>query len=335
MALCLGMGTCLTHAQNKLKVTYNEHERNYTLIDEEVEFETLDPMVLDLLAPVEHQRAVETRVNQNYHLEHTYEWVSTTYQKDYSSMPSKIVNTHNMFYIYGDNNELLDSGEQDEEAIADGNEIAAFISQEGYHPGMPNFSRPTYESLLYLYDNGFAIDSTENNVLLITDPDGRKMLFNYSENYVYEEYEDEFNEERSLNKYEFVPSIGFLLSRSIHHSIDKELDAKVTFVKDITYSDYLIHDFAGILQGTQTVQNENIRLFPVPIQENLNVELINLPNDQIQSIYIRDFQGQIVQTIVGNNMSHQVIQLQGVPQGLVTIEVVTQGGVFSRQSVRY
>ncbi len=332
--LFVGVASTQVGAQNKLKVNYNEYERQYVIIKDEVEIGDLNEMILDQLAPVQHWRKVETRINQNYQLEHTYEWDSTTYAKSYSEMPKKLVITPVNFSVFDAENTLLDT-DSFEEAYIDGiNELASAIADYGYHPGMPNFSRWSYEMLLEMASEGIAIDSSNANQIKLTMTDGRVVVYDYAHSYIHETFEDEFQRFENLKMFMYQEGVGFLPSRDISHSIDKELDSNVTFVVDRTFSDYVISDFAGILQSTNTIQNDHVRLYPVPIQEHLNVELINLPNDVIRGVTVRDFQGNAILNISGNDLPHQVLSTAGFPTGLIHIEVTTNGGVYTRQSFK-
>jgi hypothetical protein len=321
-------------AQNKLKVNYKEHLHEYALVRDSVSFEDLSEMVIDLLAPVQHWRSIESRVNSNYQMEFTYLWDSTTYSKSYGQLPKKIEMSAAGFSVYGEDNTLLDSDAFDEDHEESQDLIAAFISDFGYHPGLPDFPRFSYDQLLNFASDGFTIDSSVANQLTLIDPLGKQTTYDYSQTYVFEVYEDESKRLENLQFYDFQEGIGFLPSRDIKYLIDKTLDSNVTFVEERYYYDYQIFDYTGILSTTNTIQNEHIRLYPVPIQENLNVELINMPNDVIRSITVRDFQGNPVLTIPGNDGTHQVIQSNSFPSGLMHIEVTTNGGLYTRQSFK-
>lgn len=335
LALLLGgVATTGVLAQNKLKVAYKEHEHQYALVKEGVDLEDVNEMTLDLISPLQNWRSIETRVNLNYQLEYTYVLDSTTYQKSYSQLPKRIDFFPAGFSIYDAENTLLESDTLGAASEAAAGELAVAIAEYGYHPGLPNFSRISLETLLQLSGEGYLIDTSQANQLSLTDPLGRQTIYDYSLGYIYDLFEDAFQKHENLKMYEYVNGVGFLPYRDITHTVDKELDTNVTFVNDRVFSDFQITDFAGILQSTNTIQNEHIRLYPVPIQENLNLELINMPNDVIRSITIRDFQGNPVLTILGNDAANQVLPTYNFPSGLLHIEVTTNGGLYTRQSFK-
>lgn len=335
MALLLGgVVSTAVEAQNKMKINYNEHERQYVIVKDQVEFTELNELVLDILEPVEHWRSVETRVNLDYLLEHTYVWDSTTYNKSYSTMPKKLEMSAYGFSAFDAENTLLDTDSFAETYIEGLEALASTIADYGYHPGLPNFSRFPLELLLEMASEGIAIDSSNGNQLKLTYPDGREVVYDYSQTYIHETFEDEFQRFESLKLYMYQEGIGYLPYRDITNTIDKELDSNVTIVVDRTFSNYSISDYASIMPTTNTIQNEHVRLYPVPIQENLNIELVNLPNDVIRSITVRDFQGNPVLTLSGNDLPHQVVPTNAFPSGLMHIEVTTNGGVYTRQSFK-
>jgi hypothetical protein len=334
LALTLGIGLHLT-AQNKFQYSYKEYERTFALVNPEMAPEDLSFLVWERLTPYEYWRTIEERINMDYQIERTVLLDSTTFSKSYLELPAKMEFGHYIYAAYDKNDDLVFQDSVMEQTLETSQNLAAQIAGEGYHPGLPDFARPGNEVLDNLALAGFLIDASDPDELVIKDPSGFTTIYNFVETSIHTILETPDAQIEVATFYDFFPGIGFLPVLQKKASREWELDSNVTFFSETVYTDHEVTDYVGILKPSQTVQNNHLRLFPVPMQTELTIELINLPNDEIRGIIIRDFQGNPIQTIAGNLQTSQTINLQGVPSGFITIEVSTMGGAQSRLSLKH
>jgi hypothetical protein len=334
LALTLGFGLHLT-AQNKFQYSYKEYERTFTWVNPEVQPTDLSFLVWERLAPQEYWRTVEERINMDYQREQTILLDSTTFSKSYFELPAKIEFGHYIYTAYDKNNNLVFQDSVLPQTLETSQDLAAQIAGAGYHPGLSDFVRPSNEVLGELTLAGFSVNASDPDELVIKDPGGLTTIYNFAETSIHTILETPDAKIEVATFYDFFQGIGFLPVLQQKASREYELDSNVIFYSEIVYTEHEVTDYVGILKPSQTVQNNHLRLFPVPMQTELTIELINLPNDEIRGILIRDFQGNPVQTISGNSQTSQTISLQGVPSGFITIEVSTIGGVQSRLSLKH
>jgi hypothetical protein len=327
-------GHSISFAQVKFKVNYQEHERSFALIRDGANLEELNFLVLDQLGLEESWRSIETRVNQDYFLEHTYILDSTTYDVAYSKLPKMINFLATGFIIYNDDLEQIDEVIFEQEKIEENIGLANFVSEYGYHPGFPDFMRPSSFLLESLQSSGYSIDSTMPNQITITSQTNHAITYNDAENWILEEVDNENFNKKILKKFEYFNGVGFLLIKEIDLNVDKYLDTNVTFITERVFSEYQISDYAGILQLPSTVQSEFVRLFPVPIQGTLNIELINLPTGIITGIKFRNFQGDIVGDFQGFDSNFISVDASQLPTGLIQVEVITNSDSIYKLSFK-
>jgi hypothetical protein len=334
LAMTLGIGFQVA-AQNKLRYSYQEHEKTFTILQPEADVNQTNFMVWDRLEPQEYWRSVEERINMNFQMERTIQLDSTTFSKSYFDWPAKVIYGHYGYQAFDVNGDLIHQDSLSAESI-EANDLLMFgVMEYGYHPGLPNFNRIGGELLEALQFSDYSIDTSDTDEIVIKDPGGSTTtIYNYVETSIQVVTEHPEYHEEEVTFYEFFNGIGFLPVLRQRATIEYELDSNVIFFSETVFSNHQINDFAGIMQASQTAQNNHLRLFPVPMETELTVQLINLPNDEIRGITIRDFQGNPVQFVPGNNQTTQTISLQGVPSGFITVEVSTIGGVQSRLSLK-